>query len=204
MLDWVIVSLHSRLDQPPKEATARVLRAIEHPRVSAMAHPTGRLIGSREPSAFDMERVLARAAELGVAMEINSQPDRMDLKDVHARLAREKGVRIVIDTDAHSTAQLDHIRYGVFTARRAGLTRDHVLNALPYQAFMERLPRPGGARKGGAARPGMPTRGAAAAAKPARAGAGTAWPAGRARPPRSPVRRTRPKARPSPSRGKKG
>jgi DNA polymerase (family 10) len=205
MLDWVIVSLHSRLDQPPKQATARVLRAIEHPRVCAMAHPTGRLIGSREPSAFDMERVLARAAELGVAMEINSQPDRMDLKDVHARLAREKGVRIVIDTDAHSTAQLDHIRYGVFTARRAGLTRDHVLNALPYQAFMERLPRPGGARNRSAAQPGRPTRGAAAAARAARAIAGTASPAGRARPSRSPLRRTpSPKARTSPSRGKKG
>ena len=204
MLDWVIVSLHSRLDQPPKEATARVLRAIEHPRVSAMAHPTGRLIGSREPSAFDMERVLARAAELGVAMEINSQPDRMDLKDVHARLARERGVPIVIDTDAHSTAQLDHIRYGVFTARRAGLTRDHVLNALPYETFMERLRRPGGARSRSAAQQGMPTRGTAAAAKPARASAGTASPAGSARPSRSPLRRTpSPKARRSPSQGKK-
>ncbi|HKQ58746.1 MAG TPA: DNA polymerase/3'-5' exonuclease PolX, partial [Candidatus Eisenbacteria bacterium] len=94
MLDWVIVSLHSRLDQPPDVATARVLRALAHPRVCAMAHPTGRMIGSREPAAFDMERVLTRAAELGVAMEINSQPDRTDLKDVHARLAREKGVKL--------------------------------------------------------------------------------------------------------------
>jgi DNA polymerase (family X) len=143
MLDWVIVSLHSRLDQPPDVATARVLKALAHPRVCAMAHPTGRMIGSREPSRFDMEQVLERAAELGVAMEINSQPDRLDLKDAHARLAREKGVRLVIDTDAHSVSQLENVRYGVFTARRAGLTKADVLNTLPYERFVERLPRPG-------------------------------------------------------------
>jgi DNA polymerase (family 10) len=118
-----------------------------------MAHPTGRMIGSREPSPFDMERVLERAAELGVAMEINSQPDRLDLKDAHARLAREKGVRMVIDTDAHSVGQLDFMRYGVFTARRAGLTKGDVLNTLPHERFMERLRRPGrdGARPAGRA-----------------------------------------------------
>jgi len=145
MLDWVLVSLHSRLDQPPAEATARVLRAIEHPRVTCMAHPTGRLIGSRDPSPFDMDRVTTRAAELGVAMEINSQPDRMDLKDSHARLAREKGVRMVIDTDSHSTKHLELIRYGVFIARRAGLTRDDVLNTLPCEQFMAERRRPRGA-----------------------------------------------------------
>jgi len=139
MLDWVIVSLHSRLDQPPDVSTARVLQALAHPRVCAMAHPTGRMIGSREPARFDMERVLERAAELGVAMEINAQPDRLDLKDAHARLAREKGVRMVIDTDAHSVSQLDFIRYGVFTARRAGLTKDDVLNTLPHERFLESL-----------------------------------------------------------------
>ena len=143
MLDWVIVSLHSRLDLPPAAMTDRVLTALAHPRVCAMAHPTGRLIGGREPAGFDMERVLDRAAELGVAMEINSQPDRLDLKDSHARLAKEKGVRMVIDTDAHSTAQLDHMRFGVFTARRAGLTKGDVLNTLPYERFREALRRPG-------------------------------------------------------------
>jgi len=167
MLDWVLVSLHSRLDQPPAEATARVLKAIEHPRVCAMAHPTGRLIGGRDPALFDMEKVTARAAQLGVAMEINAQPDRMDLKDSHARLARGKGVRMVIDTDAHSTGQLEFIRYGVFTARRAGLTRDDVLNTLPYEAFMAERRRPGvRPGPGPSARPG-PAR--AAKAKAARA-----------------------------------
>ncbi|MGH7731376.1 MAG: DNA polymerase/3'-5' exonuclease PolX [Candidatus Eiseniibacteriota bacterium] len=155
MLDWVIVSLHSRLDQPPEVATARVLKALAHPRVCAMAHPTGRMIGSRQAAAFDMERVLERAAELGVAMEINAQPDRLDLKDAHARLAREKGVRMVIDTDAHSVAQLDFMRYGVFTARRAGLTKDDVLNTLPHAGFLTSLRKPparaAGERRGTAA-----------------------------------------------------
>jgi DNA polymerase (family X) len=133
LLDWVIVSLHSRLEQPAEVATARVLKALEHPAVCAMGHPTGRMIGIRPASPFDMERVLERAAELGVAMEINCQPDRMDLSDAHARLAKEKGATLVIDTDAHSTAHLDLMRYGVFVARRAGLTKDDVLNARPYE-----------------------------------------------------------------------
>ena len=174
MLDWVIVSLHSRLDQPPEVATARVLKALAHPRVCAMAHPTGRMIGSREPSRFDMERVLERAAELGVAMEINAQPDRLDLKDAHARLAREKGVRMVIDTDAHSVGQLDFIRYGVFTARRAGLTRDDVLNTLPHGRFLEALRRPRtreavgprGAAVDGSTKPGPGTGARSAKARP--------------------------------------
>lgn len=155
LLDWVLVSLHSRFDQPAAAATERVLAAIANPHVRAMAHPTGRLIGSRSAAAFDMDRVLARAAELGVAMEINAQPDRLDLKDTHARLAREKGVKIVIDTDAHSAAQLDHMRYGVFVARRAGLSRDDVLNTLPCERFLAAIRRPGSApaRTGAAAKP---------------------------------------------------
>ena len=139
LLDWVIVSLHSRLNQPGPTITARVLEALSHPAVSAMGHPTGRLIGAREPAALDMERVLERAAERGVIMEINAQPDRSDLSDVHARMAREMGVAMVIDTDAHSIAQLDYLRYGVCVARRAGLTRDDVLNTLPYVRFRDAL-----------------------------------------------------------------
>jgi len=155
LLDWVIVSLHSRLDQPAEAATARVLRALEHPAVCAMAHPTGRMIGTRPASPFDMERVLERAAELGVAMEINCQPDRMDLSDVNARLAREKGVTLVVDTDAHSTAGLDLMRYGLFVARRAGLTKDDVLNAWPYERMRKALRKP--LRKGrGRTKPAKP------------------------------------------------
>jgi DNA polymerase (family 10) len=139
LLDWVIVSLHSRLDQPAEAATARVLKALEHPAVCAMAHPTGRMIGMRPASSFDMEKVLERAAELGVAMEINCQPDRMDLSDVNARLAREQGVTLVIDTDAHSIANLDLMRYGLFVARRAGLTKEDVLNAWPRERMRKAL-----------------------------------------------------------------
>ncbi len=139
LLDWVIVSLHSRLDQPGPEVTARLLRALEHPMVHAMGHPTARLIGSRNGAALDLERVFERAAALGVAMEINGQPDRTDLSDVNARFAREKGVRFVIDTDSHSTRQLEFMRYGVFAARRAGLTKDHVLNTLPFERFRTAL-----------------------------------------------------------------
>jgi DNA polymerase (family 10) len=155
LLDWVVVSLHQRLDQPAEAATERVLRALDHPAVCAMGHPTGRLIGTRAGSPFDAERVFERAAERGVAMEINAQPDRLDLDDVHARLARSKGVRMVIDTDAHATAQLANMRFGVFQARRAGLGADDVLNTLPFGAFEKALaarrlpshaPRAAGAR----------------------------------------------------------
>ena len=192
MLDWVIVSLHSRLDQPGAVVTERVLKALAHPRVCAMAHPTGRLIGGRDPAAFDMDRVLGRAAELGVAMEINSQPDRLDLKDTHARLAREKGVRMVIDTDAHSVAQLANIRFGVFNARRAGLTKADVLNTLPYQRFVERLRRPGqpasGLKRAVAPVTSAPrgtSKGAAATAKPARTASKRPAPGAKAAPSRA-------------------
>src|SRR5438034_8357378 len=119
--------------------TGAVRRAPSPPAVHAMAHPTGRLMPSREPARFDMERVLERAAETGVAMEINAQPDRMDLKDAHARLAKEKGVRMVIDTDAHSTAQLDHIRYGLFAARRAGRSEEHTSELQSHSDLVCRL-----------------------------------------------------------------
>ena len=139
LLDWVVVSIHSRFEQSPDVATARALRAVSHPAVHAFGHPTGRMIGSREPVRFDMERVAEAAAANGVAMEINASPERLDLSDVNARLAREKGCRFVIDTDAHAVKQLDHMRYGVFQARRAGLTRADVLNALPLERFRETL-----------------------------------------------------------------
>jgi DNA polymerase (family X) len=135
LLDWVIVSIHSKFDMPPEAATARVLRALENPFVHAMGHPSGRLIGSREPVPFDVEQVVEAASRLGVAMEINASPDRLDLSDVNARLARERGCRFVIDTDAHSAAQLDQLRFGVFQARRAGLTAKDVLNTLPLREF---------------------------------------------------------------------
>jgi DNA polymerase (family 10) len=135
LLDWVIVSIHSHFTQTPAVATERALRAVRHPLVHAFGHPTGRLIGSREPVAFDMEQVVEAAAEHGVAMEINASPDRLDLNDVNARLALERGCRFVIDTDAHATGQLENLKFGVFQARRAGLTKADVWNSRPFDEF---------------------------------------------------------------------
>ena len=145
-LDLVVVSIHSRFDLPAAEQTARVLRALEHPEVDVLAHPTGRLINRRKPIALDMETVLARAAELGVAVELNASPDRLDLRDSHLLLARELGCRIVISTDAHRVAELGTMRYGVEQARRAGLEARHVLNTLGYRDFLRAIARPAKAR----------------------------------------------------------
>jgi DNA polymerase (family 10) len=141
-LDLVVVSVHSRFDLPLGQQTARVLRALEHPEVNILAHPTGRLINRRKPISLDVEAVLRRAAELGVAVELNAQPDRLDLKDSHLVLARELGCRIVISTDAHRVAELGTMRCGVDQARRAGLEARHVLNTLAYPEFRRAVARP--------------------------------------------------------------
>jgi len=146
-LDLVMVSIHSRFELPAEQQTARVLRALEHPQVNILAHPTGRKINRRKPIALDVEAVLARAAELGVAVEINASPARLDLKDTHAMLARELGCRIVISTDAHRIAELGTMRYGVDQARRAGLEPRHVLNTLSYPEFLHAIARPAAAAR---------------------------------------------------------
>jgi DNA polymerase (family 10) len=144
-LDWVIVSLHTRLQQPAEEMTKRVLKALDHPAVNVMGHPTTRRFGIREAAAFDLEQAIDRAAQRGVAMEINAQPQRTDLSDVNARRARAKGVSLTLSTDAHSTQELDYMRYGVFNARRAGLTKGDILSTLPLERFQERLAKGTGA-----------------------------------------------------------
>ncbi len=129
-MDIVIASVHSHFAQPLEEMTARVLRAMENPHVRILGHPTGRKILSREAYAIDIERVLARAAELGVAVEHNASPARADLSDLHLRRARELGCRIVVNTDAHSTEELDLMRYGITQLRRAWLTAESLLAKL--------------------------------------------------------------------------
>jgi DNA polymerase (family 10) len=124
-LDWVVASLHAAFDRSPTE---RVLAAIDHPHVDCIGHLTGRKLNRRSGADVDVERVVARAAETGTALEINSQPDRLDLRDVHARLAGEAGVRIPINTDAHSASALRYRELGVAQARRAWLTREQILN----------------------------------------------------------------------------
>ncbi len=140
-LDLVLVSLHSRLDLPAAQQTERVLRALEHPEVNIFCHPTARLINRRKPAEFDVEVVLRRAAELGVAVELNSSPNRLDLKDAHLVLAKELGCKVVIDTDSHRTRELELMRYGVEQARRAGLGPGDVLNTLPFEEFWAAIRR---------------------------------------------------------------
>jgi DNA polymerase (family X) len=138
-LDVVLVSLHSRFDLPEAQQTERVLRALEHPEVSIFCHPTARLINRRRGVEMDMDAVLRRAAELGVAVELNSNPHRLDLRDSHLRLARELGCKVVISTDSHRTRELDLMRYGVDQARRAWLEPGNVLNTLGYEALRKAL-----------------------------------------------------------------
>ncbi|HVL65658.1 MAG TPA: DNA polymerase/3'-5' exonuclease PolX [Vicinamibacterales bacterium] len=140
-LDLVIASVHSAFAQDEAQMTDRLLRAIANPWVDVLGHPTGRLILKREGYRFRSEEVLAAAARAGVALEINSQIDRLDLDDVHARMARDRGVKVIIDSDAHAPAALGNLRWGVSTARRAWLRPDDVLNARPLEEFKAALRR---------------------------------------------------------------
>jgi DNA polymerase (family 10) len=127
-LDLVLASLHTSLRQPREKVTQRVINAIRNPHVDIIGHPTGRLIPDREGADLDMDAVLSAAAETGVALEINAHPARLDLDDVFARRAKELGIPISVNTDAHSEADLDMLFYGVAIARRAWLTKDDVIN----------------------------------------------------------------------------
>ncbi len=138
-LDWVVASVHTSFAIPEKEMTARVLEAIENPQVNCIGHLTGRLIGRREPYAIDVEAVAAAAARTGTTIEINGNPNRRDLSEHHARLAREAGVTIVLNTDAHGVDTLDNIAYAVATARRAWLTAADVANARGWREFSKLL-----------------------------------------------------------------
>ncbi|MGH9373319.1 MAG: DNA polymerase/3'-5' exonuclease PolX, partial [Vicinamibacterales bacterium] len=140
-LDIVIASVHSAMNQDESQMTDRLLSAIECPWVDVIAHPTGRRILKREPVRAHMDRIFDLAAARGVALEINSQPDRLDLDDVLARRARERGVKILIDSDAHSPAALGNIRWGATVARRAWLELDDVLNTRPIESFRASLRR---------------------------------------------------------------
>ncbi len=142
-MDVVIASIHTRFEQSREEMTDRVLRAIEHPYVRILGHPTGRLLLRREPFALDLGAVLRRAAELGVAVEHNAAPERLDLCDRDLRLAKELGCRIAINTDAHDSRIVGRMIYGIRQLRRAWLQPQDVLNALPADEFLAALrPRP--------------------------------------------------------------
>jgi DNA polymerase (family 10) len=138
-MDIVIASVHSHFNQSPAEMTDRLLKAVQNPNTSLLGHPTGRLLLRREGYAFDLDAVLKLAAQEKVAMELNAYPDRLDLCDRHLRLAKQHGVKIVINTDSHHTSHMEKIRFGVLQARRAWLTKEDVLNTLPVEKFAEAM-----------------------------------------------------------------
>jgi DNA polymerase (family 10) len=127
-LDVVVAAVHSFFDLPREAQTERVVRAMQNPHVSIIAHPTGRLIGEREPYEIDMDRLTSVARDLNCCLEINAEPDRLDLNDVHAHMAKSKGVKIAVSTDAHSVNAFQYMRFGIDQARRAWLTAADVIN----------------------------------------------------------------------------
>jgi DNA polymerase (family 10) len=126
--DWVMASIHSGFDGPRERLTERLVAAMEHPHVHCIGHPTGRKINRRPPYELDFERVCEVAVETGTFLEINAQPDRLDLGDTLARAAAEAGVGIVVSTDAHRIHELDHLELGVAQARRGWITPEQVVN----------------------------------------------------------------------------
>ena len=140
-LDFAVASVHSGWKMERAEMTARMIKAMENPWVDCVAHPTGRILGRREPYEVDMEEVLKAAARLGVAFEINAYPDRLDLKDVHARRAKELGVKILVNTDSHSSDHYGFMHFGVGAARRGWLAPSDVLNTLPVASLLAQLRR---------------------------------------------------------------
>lgn len=139
--DWVVASVHYGQNQPREQITKRIVDALRHPAVSAIAHPTGRLLNRRKPYEVDLDAVFQAAREAGKFLELNANPMRLDLNDVHCAAAKQHGVPIVISTDAHSTHDLEKMRYGVLQARRAGLTKADVVNTRPWNEVRKLLGR---------------------------------------------------------------
>jgi len=137
--DIVLVSVHSRMTQPGEEMTERLLKALENPYVRIMGHPTGRQVLKRDPFNFDLERVFDAAKRLGVILELNGNPERLDLCDRHVKLARDKGMKLIISTDAHHPEHLKFMRYGVMTARRGWMEKSSILNTYPPEKLLVSL-----------------------------------------------------------------
>ncbi|MHA3770380.1 DNA polymerase/3'-5' exonuclease PolX [Verrucomicrobiota bacterium sgz303538] len=140
-LDLTVCSIHYKLELPAARQTERILRAMDHPSFRILGHPTGRLINRRRPCDIDMERIMRAAAERGCFLEINAQPDRMDLSDVHCKMAKELGVRLVISTDAHRTSDLEYMRLGVAQARRGWIEANDVVNTRKLPELLRMLRR---------------------------------------------------------------
>ena len=138
-MDIVIASVHTLFNQPLEQMTDRVLRAIENPHLRILGHPTGRQLLRRDAYQIDIGRILKAAAAAGVAVEHNANPNRLDLCDRDLRMAKEAGCKIVINTDAHHTTEMENMKYGIRQLRRAWLTKEDVLNTLPAKEFLATL-----------------------------------------------------------------
>ena len=136
-MDIVIASVHSRFNMSEKEMTERVLNAFKNPYVKIFGHPSGRLINRREPYHIDMEKIIDAAVHRGIALEINSQPDRLDLQDYYCKMARDRGAKFVVNSDGHNTSQMDFLRYGMAVARRGWLTKGDVINTKSLKDLMK-------------------------------------------------------------------
>jgi DNA polymerase (family 10) len=139
VLDVVVAAVHSNFKMSRNEMTKRIVRALENKYVNILAHPTGRLIGKRDPYEIDFEELIKATQRTGTYLEINAYPERLDLSDVHAKRAKEAGVLMSIDTDAHSAAGLEVMKYGVMTARRGWLEKKDVINTLPLAQLLKLL-----------------------------------------------------------------
>jgi DNA polymerase (family 10) len=140
-LDVVVAAVHSFFDLPRDAQTERMVRAMENRHVSIIAHPTGRLIGEREPYEIDMDRVIAAARDTGCYLEINAEPDRLDLNDIHAHAAKLAGVKLAVSTDAHTVNGFGSMRFGIDQARRGWLTADDVINTRPLAVLRKLFKR---------------------------------------------------------------
>jgi DNA polymerase (family 10) len=140
-LDLRICSIHFQFNLSKRQQTDRILRAMDNPYFNIMAHPTGRLINRREPYAIDLEKIMKTAKDAGILLELNAHPDRLDLHDVHCKLAKDIGVKVVISTDAHRIAHLDYMRFGIGQARRGWLEVQDVGNTRPIGRLKRLLKR---------------------------------------------------------------
>jgi DNA polymerase (family X) len=137
--DICVASVHSHFTQSKEKMTRRVIRAMEHPNVNVIGHPTGRKIGRRPPQDLDLEAVFEAAARTGTALEISAFPDRLDLRDEHVRWAKRHGVKFAVDTDSHATGHLALMRFGVGTAQRGWIGAEDVINTWPLERLREFL-----------------------------------------------------------------
>jgi DNA polymerase (family 10) len=138
-LDVVVIAVHSHMGMSRAEMTERVIKAFSHARAHIFAHPSGRILKRREPYQIDMERIMAAALEYRVALELDSYPTRLDLSDVYCKMAKDRGVKLTIDTDSHMTDHLQNLQYGIYVARRGWLEKQDVLNTLPVDSFLRSL-----------------------------------------------------------------